>query len=146
MKRKETDYFQVINPKPFLRTFSYREVLSSFSLALIFFTVIKMLRYSGVEFSTIAVGFMTLTPLIFNHVLYKIEHRRSNNFIGRNLHDYIFLVFILLISSLYTWYRESSYSPIDVSLIVSFIFMTFLFEGFLALLKRILNLMKWQIL
>ena len=145
-KKKETDYSQVFNPKLFLRTFSYREVLSSFTLAVLNFTFIKVLKYSDIHFSSLTVGFIMFIPLTLNHVLYKIEHKRSNNFIGRNFQDYIFLIFTLVISAIYVWYKENSYSSFDPGFIISFIFFALLFECLIALVKRILNLMKWRIL
>jgi hypothetical protein len=142
---------------PFLRTLSYRDFLSIFTLVLLLMAYIELSFYclgeSNVQslygpFRNIGViGFLWA-----NHVLYKIEHKRFNNFIGRVLHTLIFIIMFLpikiihsyLVSDYYTFSVSLSFGEMILLLVVSIIAIT-LFEFVLSILKYGLKLLKWQI-
>lgn len=133
------------NFRPFFRAFSIRDVLTAFSIALLYFTVLKVLSYAEVDFPAYVYAFILIIPFILNHVVYKIEHHRPNNFVGRNIQDYIFLIGYWLVSFLHTLIFNKTFS-IDVKSVAYFIVIVFISECLVALIKRLLTLMKWQIL
>ncbi len=158
VEKEEIDLIDVtLNKKPFVRALSYREFATSFSLSLLLLALFRLLDYVATgndlqyyQASLKQTLFFLILPL--NHVFYRFQHKRSNNFIGRNLHDYIF---ILLLVALYK--LERYIAGIDWSLQVnglgSFIMFLILFvvsvmfvEAGVAVLKRCFKLLKWQIL
>lgn len=143
--------------KPFFRVLSYRDFLTSFTLALLVIAIQEVLQYYADEtwlseiYSSLALPvFLLILPI--NHILYKIEHKRSNNFIGRNLHDIIFILAYLAVDLLYSYFLSGIYqSRFDgeigtaIFLIVAIVIFTMSFETVIAILKRLLNLVRWQI-
>ena len=86
MAGKEFDSFDV---RPFVRTLSYIDFLT-------FLTTVLMLL-AGIAIKTYLTGFTSYTtvkifiPVCFfrGHLIYRIEHRRSNRFIGRFITDVV---------------------------------------------------------
>jgi hypothetical protein len=152
----EPDLFQSFNPKPFARTLSYRDFITSLSFALLFLAWHRILHYyssenwmQSNEYFLRVGGLALLIPA--NHVLYRLEHRRSNNFIGRNFHDYIFLMLTAVVFKLHAylfglvWSLQANTVSAIVSLNLA-IFLILIFEAFLSLLKRLLNKVKWHVI
>lgn len=152
--KEEKKGFYSFNTSPFLRTLSYREFLTSISLAFLLLTFNMVVNYYSNEdwvSDNIAsfrwISFLILFPV--NHIFYKLEHRRPNNFIGRNIHDYIFLLMILLISRIYaffigngvTYQFEGNGAGIVILLFVS----VMILEVFIAVLKRLFKFAGWRI-
>lgn len=90
--------------KPFIRTLGYREFLTSLSLALLLLALYSVIDYYSNEdwiennYSLLWYGLLGVT-IPANHI-YRVEHGRANNFIGRNFHDYIFLVLFITLYQL----------------------------------------------
>ncbi len=148
---------QIFSPRDFSRTLSYREFLSSLSLALLLLALCAVVDYydnedwianneSAIKWTLICV----LLPV--NHIFYKVEHKRSNNFIGRNFHDYIFIFLFVVLHKLRLFLYGLGLSiGIEgvggaIVLLLVFIIMVMLFELAVAILKRGLNFLRWQIL
>jgi hypothetical protein len=148
---------QIFSIRNFIRTLSYREFVTSLSLALLLLAVYSLLDYYSnedwIENNESVIKwtlFCLLLPI--NHIFYKVEHKRPNNFIGRNFHDYIFLLLFILLYKLRLLLYGSSLSlgiegigGVIVFLLV-FIITVMLFELAVAILKRGLTLLRWQIL
>jgi hypothetical protein len=157
MRAKKDPLQLAFSKKSFMRTLSYREFFTSFSLALFLLACYMLLDYYGSEdwvrsnFSWVIWVIIPIV-LLFNHVFYKIEHGRSNNFIGRSLHDVIFLLSWLgfyLLSSLYQGVTVSFPFANEFSVILPVIvgaLVIVLFESLVACLKWLLRLAGWQIL
>lgn len=99
---------------PFFRTLSYREFLTSISLALFYLAIFEIIDYySDERFFEDSHGTWKWYTLIFvfliNHIIYRFEHNRSNNFIGRAINDFILLISIFLIRSCYALIMDISY-------------------------------------
>ena len=148
---------QVFGTRDFVRTLSYREFVTSLSLALLLLAVYSVLDYYSnedwIEHNESSIKWTLFCILIpVNHIFYKAEHKRQNNFIGRNFHDYIFiLLFIclyklnhLLYGSSLSFGFEGIGSAIVFVLVV--IIMVMLLELAIAVLKRGLKFLRWQIL
>lgn len=157
-KRQERDLAdQIFSTRNFVRTLSYREFVTSLSLALLLLSMYALLDYYSNE-NWIETNYSTIKWTLFcilipvNHIFYKIEHQRPNNFIGRNFHDYILLFFFVSLDKLRLFLRGSSLSfgvegaGTAIVFILMFIIMVMLFELAVAILKRGLKLLRWQIL
>lgn len=145
----QRDSFDSLNPRPFIRALSYREFLTPLCLSLLFTALIKSLAYLLHSSSNWVTLVLFCLFMILNHVFYKAEHLRSNNFIGRNLHDYIFLLAFSLLMGLFRIVKGQSFSlDIGHSVLALFtlVFMTMIFEGLVSLCRRGLNLLGWRIL
>jgi hypothetical protein len=145
------------SPKFFFRSLSVRDFFTPFSLALLFIAIADVVNYYSDVLVTEQIGsyikwtaFYLIIPV--NHVVYRIEHKRSNNFIGRFIHDAIFVLFFFLLSDIKSYLFGSGFidGPIHVSEVIAiclgFTISAALFELVIALLKRILMLFKWQVL
>lgn len=143
--------------KPFIRTISYREFVTSLSLVLLLLAFYTVIDYYSDEdwiennYSLLKYGLLAII-IPSNHVIYKSEHKRPNNFIGRNLHDYIFLILFislynvqLLINGSALTFEVKNVGSLII-LIMVLIFLIMVFELFVAVLKRLLRFFKWQII
>lgn len=152
------DFSVSFDIKPFFRGLSYREFLTGFSLALFYHASLELLDWYSNErifeqsYKVISV---VLAFLIFlaNHSYYLLEHRRSNNFIGRSMSDFILFFILILTRTIYELILDSSYkisldgNDIGIFFIVfGLVIMITAFESFVALLKFILKQVKWRIL
>jgi hypothetical protein len=157
-KRQERDLANLIfDTKNFVRTLSYREFITSLSLALLLLAVYSILDYYADE-DWVVNNASTLKWMLFcilipiNHIFYKADHKRPNNFIGRNFHDYIFLLLFLSLYRLRLFFYGSDFSfgvagvGDAVAFILMFIIIVMLFELAVAIVKRGLKLLRWQIL
>lgn len=89
--------------KEFIRTLSYREFLTAFTLS-IFTICLQYIRYFYWEVELIKsmnnFGFNFLvfsTIIMLNHVFYKLEHKRSNSYYIRTLIDFTFLIIYVVL-------------------------------------------------
>ena len=141
----------------FVRTLSYREFISSLSLALLLLALFRILDYYSnehwIENHDVFIKctlFCVVLPV--SHVFYKIEHKRPNNFIGRNLHDHIVLLLFIGLSKIQLLFMGASLSfamedvgKVIVGLLV-LIILVVLLELTIAIVKRMLRLFRWQVL
>jgi hypothetical protein len=147
---REPDLFISFDSVKFRRAFSYRDVLTSLSLALSFMAIGEILNYySNEEVLEDIVGQLimafTIVPLILNHVIYRGEHKRSNNYIGRVMHSFMLLAFVWIIKTVQLFLAGESISDRINDLILGWLLLFFvlmLFEFLVAILKRILLLFK----
>jgi hypothetical protein len=150
---EEPDLFISFDLQNFKRSFSYRDILTAACLALLFIAINELLLYYAGEeslennYQEVAITFFILL-LLANHSLYKLEHGRANNYIGRILQDALYIVFwwfIRLIQSL----LEGNPWDIDIGVlaVASFFVGIFIavFEIAVAVLKRLMVLFKWAI-
>ncbi|PZX45980.1 hypothetical protein LV85_04408 [Algoriphagus chordae] len=85
----------------FLRTLSYRDILSSFLSAIMMVSLIFLLKQIRLFDSYyILFGLIIFVPVFIKHRLYYLEHKRRNRIFGRLLHDVITIVWIVIIASL----------------------------------------------
>lgn len=157
-KRQDRDLSdQVFSTRNFVRTLSYREFITSLSLALLLLAIYALLDYysneAWVENNEPTIKWTLFCILIpINHIFYKAEHKRPNNFVGRNFHDYIFLLLFVSLYKLRLFLYGSSLSfgfesvGSAIVFILTFIVMVMFFELGVAILKRGLKLLRWQIL
>lgn len=157
-KEEEVDLIDVtFNKKAFVRTLSYREFVTSFSLCLLLLALFRLLDYLATG-NDLQYYQASLKQILFfivlpgNHVFYKLQHKRSNNFIGRNLHDYIFILILVALYKLERYIAGVDWTfnikgpgSFIISLIL-FVVSVMLIEAGVAVLKRFFKLVKWQIL
>jgi hypothetical protein len=152
---KKPDLFTSFNPRPFVRSLSYREFLTSFSLALLLIGIQQTVDYLADESTYL--GFVYFPAAVFcvaaNHIIYRLEHKKQNNFIGRSLHDSIFLLIyggLRAINTSIMGYRPSfSVSGIwgAIGILIGFVVSVMIFEIVIAVIKLLLlKLGRWQIL
>ncbi len=93
---QQSESVDSLNLGLFLRTISYREFLTSISLILLLTAIFAVMQFLGFWLNTeyLIIVFLSM-PL--NHIVYRIEHKRSNNFIGRVIHDLIFIILYLIL-------------------------------------------------
>jgi hypothetical protein len=141
---------QFDSARHFKRTLSYREFATAISLALLLSVLYNSLKHivqedwieHNVEIVLIAI-FVLVTP--FNHVFYKIEHKRQNRFLGRNLQDYIFFACYAVIQQLVSMVVNGEFSL--SRLFGDFIFLSIVVAGLeiiLSGIKRLFKLFRWQ--
>ena len=156
-KRPDRDLAdQIFSTRNFARTLSYREFVTSLSLALFLLAIYSLMGYYSnehwIENNELTIKWALFCVLIpVNHVLYRVEHRRPNNFIGRSLHDCIFLLLFMALNALRLFLSGSSLSfgvggvGSAIVFILMFIITVMFFEVVVAILKRGLKLLQWEI-
>jgi hypothetical protein len=143
--------------REFMRTVSPRDLLTSFSLALLLMACFDITDYylfdDWVDDNESVIKWTSLLFIMpMNHVFYRAEHKRPNNFIGRNIHDHIFLLLFAMLTTmkLFLYGTSFEYSASELSnilpAVIVVIIWVILFELLIAIIKRILKLVRWQIL
>ena len=127
----------------FFRTLSYREFLTSFSLA-IFIISLKYIRNFYYDVDVIEStnnwafnAFFFALIIILNHIFYRIEHKRYNVIYVRLFIDIIFIL-------IYVGLRKILLSNIEISIgdiIIALIYI-FLIESIFSMVKIALNYIK----
>lgn len=125
----------------FFKTISYKEFLSIISL--VFFTIcLNYLEYFYPEARIFTnTKHWLLELFIFaiimstNHVFYKIEHKRSNIYIGRIIIDNAFVLTFHIMSNLIGFYRY-----LDLKIIVIFLIFIFLWELLISGIKHFIRI------
>lgn len=154
---KTKSFSPIFDYKPFVRSLSYREFLTSITLALFCQAFIDTINYYSDEHifeeyhNNIKFTFLILIFLA-NHIYYRYEHGRSNNFIGRSLNDLVLLFSIILTRTLYLYIVTGSLEIIfnangmgAFSVILGLVILICIFELLVALLNLILKQFKCQI-
>lgn len=148
---------QVFSTRTFLRTLSYREFITSLSLALLLLAFYRLFDYYSnedwIENNESLIKwtlFCIILPL--NHIFYKVEHKRQNNFIGRNLQDYIFLLLFVALYKLQLFLMGTSLTfgiegvGTVIVFVLVFIMLVVVLELGVAIIKRVLRFIRWQVL
>ena len=156
----ETDKGSILTSftlRPFFRTLSYREFLTSFALGSFYIAFLSVVEYYSDEIEsegldTFLKWVVGIVLILISHMMYRFEHGRSNNFIGRAFHDLISFVFLVLIRNIYFYIVHDSVSFIvdgglGVFIVILFfvVLFTFFIESIVAFIKFILRLLRWQI-
>jgi len=114
--------------KEFLRSFSYREILSSLFAALMFLSLVFLFRSLNlVDFKYIVISLVILVPILLKHRFYLLEHKRRNRIMGRLIHNLITALFIFILigvnlSLVDKFYQIGSYSNL---ILLSFFIISF---------------------
>lgn len=147
----------ILDYSPFFRTLSYREFLTSISIALFGLAIIEIFDYySDERFFIDTHRTWKLATIFFiflvNHIMYRYEHKRSNNFIGRSINDLLLFVSLMLLSISYKFMVGGTLDfRIDNPVLGSIILVTlttagiFSFEIGLGFLKMLLKKIRCQI-
>lgn len=135
--------------KPFWETLSYREFLTAFSLALLLvamFDFFDYVDYGWIGKHTVELTLLSGFSILFvNHRLYKLEHGRSNNYIGRWIADLMLIVFAYILGVTKLWIVERDAVLDDfVSTFFAALTLIVIIETFVAFIKRILALRGWR--
>lgn len=139
--------------KMYFRSFSRREIFTSASLAASVLALYFLTKYySGEEWleNNRFLNFWTylLVSYILNHVFYRLEHRRRNNFTGRYLQGVLFLFMVAIFFVAIGLLNNGTFS-IEVNnlivAIIAIVFCIFLLEVALSFLNRFFRLLKWHI-
>jgi hypothetical protein len=154
LEESSFDWANPLDRRAFLRSISYREFLSSFVLAIFLEAILTVLSYPFAGDIDINATFYLLVPIfaVINHIWYKRVHRRSNNFIGRMTHDYIFAFSLVIIDRLSFIMRVGGFSTTGPSggtvlnTITFIILVSAILELCVGILKWILNKIGWPIL
>ena len=127
----------------FFRTLSYRESLTSFSLA-IFIISLKYIRnfYYYVDFiestnNWAFNSFFFALIMILNHIFYRIEHKRHNVFYVRIFIDVIFILIYVVLRNIFLTNYAISIGDIFIALIY-----VFLIESVFSIIKIGLSYIK----
>lgn len=137
------------NPNLFLQTFSYREVLSAFTLALVLSASWEIFRFIQPEQLLLFTIVSGIIPILLLHIIYRLEHHRANSFLGRVVHTLMLVIFFSIFTTLNKLYTtgESTFDSEDIlPFFFGFLFGVILLEGVVALIKFLFDLLKWRIL
>ncbi len=143
------------NPKFFFSNFGYSDFFTAFSSALLWTALQEGFSFYRSEYyfegleSLINFLIFVLT-LVINHIIYRLEHKYSNNYAGRIFHSLLILLFFIVTKSLF-------YSLVDLKFIFyldstnytnffAFVIIILFAELLISILKRFLKLIKWEIL
>jgi hypothetical protein len=132
----------------------FGDFVTSFALSLLLLTCL-ILFSDHVFLDGDVVGLIIHFSLIFlfmplNHIVYKYEHGFQNNYIGRVLHDCIFLCFLLLVITIHKIIvSDEGFSEPTLDYSAGVIFLMVLvvmpFELILELFKVILKKLGWEV-
>lgn len=149
LRRYEKDEFTYQN---YFKTFSYREITSALSLAFLFNAGLELLKYLREapwinENFTLLALILAVAVFTVNHVIYKLEHKRRNFFLGRIMQNGLLLFAITFVMVLNNWLLGdgSLASRMSFSLIFGFFLFLLAIEIILSIFRRILTLFKWHI-
>lgn len=152
-KKRQNNFLELsLSPNSFSRTISYREFLTCTATALLLTSIRKIsIYYSSEDWvsdNSVGIGLWSITcVLLLNHILYRREHRRSNNLVGRLILDFLFIICCVVVA--YTddilFGRGVQSSSLSNPGVFAGIFFLMLFEIALGVLKRILRVVRWQI-
>jgi hypothetical protein len=149
MNSEPSSYSQVFNHRIFIKTFGLQEAITAFLLALLMLYTIRIRDNFSIEFLPFIHEAIIILPLILNHVLYRLKHKTSNNFIGRVIHDYITITLFVIILYIYSNFINTDYSISLAKLfniwLIAFFWIIGL-EILVALLKRSLAFIGLRIL
>lgn len=151
-----TDILDSFSPKPYLRTFGRRDVFTCLSLALFLLAFGTLLDYYSNsdwvgEYQNFTLGLSCFILMIVNHIFYRFEHKRSNNFIGRIINDCLLLMTFMLVAKTIGLLRGGSLNfetgniASSISMLILIFTLMVCLELLVAAFRRILNLLKWQI-
>lgn len=152
---EEPDLFVSFKLRLFLRSLSYRDFLTSIALGLLLHAFFEVLAYYSSEeiFEHRASSIRMTLFFIFlalNHIVYKSEHKRSNNFIGRVIHNLIFIAVYAIINvghklliGAHLNYSATFLSTLGI--IITILVAAIIIELGVAIVKRLFILIKWQI-
>lgn len=124
----------------FLKVLRYREFYSllcsvSFLVCLIsirgYYPNLNFLNSSS---NTVLNIFLFICFLLSNHIFYKLEHKRSNNFIGRLIINFTFFLMYYLLSV----FVEIN-NKFEIEIIIIFIMFTILIELFFSWINKYLK-------
>jgi hypothetical protein len=156
IRTAEQDILSRLSAKSFVRAMSYRDFGISILLAIILLALFMSLDYvsrQGIASDLTPVKwtlFFLILPV--NHILYKVVHKRSNDFVGRNIHDYIFLISFatLLKIQVLVFGHGITFATGGIGslifLVILLVIAIMIFELAVSLFKRLLWLFKWRIL
>ena len=126
-----------IDLKIFFKTLSYREFLNVIStVSLLMCLILIRGFYSNHDFFSSTYN-ITINTLIFtliiisNHIIYKLEHRRSNSYVGRLLIDILFII-VYTTACIVLNYKNSA----DITEIIIFIILLSIMELFVSFIKK----------
>jgi len=155
VKNQESDGLEKsFSPKAFFRTLSYREFITWLALTLLLLSFFEIINYYSDEYfvnNNWKHNFsFFLLVLLFNHVIYKFEHRRSNNLMGRSISDSILLMMVIFAKQVYNYLVDRDLSfDVEIGqfilLIIVIAFFIFFFESIVGILKYLLSLIRCQI-
>lgn len=145
MARKEFDSFDI---KPFLRTLSYREFLTTLTTVLMLLAGVAIKAYLTGFTSNTTVRIFIPACFFIGHLVYRVEHRRSNRFIGRYILDIVSLLLFLLLSQILIDDNSAFFPEEQDVIFILFLILILIgvFEFLVSLLKKLLNSCGWRIL
>lgn len=139
----------------FRTTFCFQDVLTWITLSMASIAFLLIVNYYTAEpwmednFLWITFVFLGLATLC-NHIIFRVGHKRSNNVIGRMIHDFGYWILFVLICEVYFLLihgRDLIGNSDVVAIIIFLVFASFIIEFFVAILKRfLLTLFKLEIL
>lgn len=150
------DILDSFSAKSYFRTFGNRDIFTCLSLALFLLALDEILDYYANldwlgEHQNSVLGLSALILMVVNHIFYRLEHKRSNNFVGRVIHDCVLLIVFMLVAKTIGLLKGGSLSfgVEDVASSISMFILIFILliclELIVAAFRRILNLLRWQI-
>lgn len=151
--RKSVNLKASLNPLPFFKSYGLKDFLSVSSLCMTILALSQLNVYYASEdqihpvLRPISIS-LYLVLLLLNHIFHKIDHKKTNTFIGRGINDLIFLIMLAMLSSLHELFTKDRISVIDgldLQIVVSLIIMILIFESVISLIKYLFQRLNWQL-
>jgi len=144
------------DPKDYFRTFSYREVVTALCLTLMLCALASATFYCSqyawhAEYKNVLLVVSIFTAVVLNHVFYKIEHGRPNNYMGRTFADYLLFFLFWIAAEVSTIIVSGSFatSKLDVEIvpitIMFTVLLTMVLELTLSGVKRLIAMFGWHV-
>lgn len=137
-----------LNLRPFLRTLSYREYTTSISLGFLSIAILAILEHYGFWLNSEYLIFI-ISFIPIGHIVYKIEHKRSNNFVGRVLHDTVFIFIFLILKFIWIKMKSEPFHFDSDNVVFNFflfLILLVIYEIIIGIIKKGLKILRWQIL
>ena len=144
------------NIRPFFRSLSSRDFFTYFTLALLYLTVLNLLSFYSDEsyvqnnLTDIKMWFF-VGLLSLSHIMYKLEHKRSNNYLGRIFNDLFLVSIISVVQNIYWVITGNPRNILDLladipGMVIVLILIFLILEAAVGIVKRLLKLIRCEIL
>lgn len=145
------------DPTPYLRSWGLKDLITHLSIGTTWLAIFELMIYYSSEpliysiIKVISIG-LYLATLVINHVLYRKDHDKSNNYFGRCLSDLGSLVIFGILVTIYHALMSDSFNPLIsnpedmIALALSFFLIFMGIEAIISLFKYLFRFLKWRIL
>lgn len=161
LEKKNTEkskHIHPFNPLPYLKSFGLNDLLTLLSVGMFLQAIAQLSRYYNYEpdlrlTKIIILVSLLVFSILLTHILYKKDHKKANNYLGRCIQDtFLFMAMSIYISLYDAIANQGGYYPYFedgeslLAFVIGMFFISLIFEGLVSLFKFVFRFLKWQIL